>query len=170
MNNMMTLHPFSEHHRGHVKAFEVDATLSADGLLWLRCLVDIRAEEICLPANSEPDRTDGLWKTTCFEIFLRKPGEGGYIEFNFSPSTQWAAYQFRSHREGSRDLPLPGIPETYLDFGEYWLSQESSVHLPMDWIGQTLEANITAVINPNPGMVVTFLIFSFSSLSLLTLE
>jgi hypothetical protein len=151
MNNMMTIHPFAESNRGDVKLFEADAMLSADGLLWLRCMVDIRAEEVFLPDTAAPERKDGLWQTTCFEIFLRKPGEHGYIEFNFSPSGQWAAYQFTSHRAGGQDLPLASVPETHLDFGEYWLSQESSVQLPPDWVGQTLEANITAVIEGSGG-------------------
>jgi hypothetical protein len=151
MNNMIPLHPFSDNHIGQVKLFEVDVTLSEDGLLWLRCMVDIAPEDILLPDPADALRTDGLWKTTCFEVFLRKTGETGYIEFNFSPSTQWAAYQFSSHRQGSRDFPLPGTPETHIDFGAYWLSQESTVQLPPDWAGQTLDVNITAVIEGRDG-------------------
>ena len=46
-------------------------------------------------------RTDGLWQHSCFEAFL---GAGqGYYEFNFSPSTQWAAYRFEGHRAGMHD-------------------------------------------------------------------
>ncbi len=53
-----------------------------------------------LPPASTSSRADGLWRTTCFEAFLRSaPGEG-YFEFNFSPSTQWAAYRFDGYRSG----------------------------------------------------------------------
>ena len=48
-------------------------------------------ERLVLPAPDLPYRTDGLWRTTCFELFLMA-GEGpAYVEFNFSPSSQWAA-------------------------------------------------------------------------------
>jgi hypothetical protein len=54
----------------------------------------------------EPQRTDDLWKSTCIEAFLREPGTDGYLEFNFAPSRQWAAYSFTGYREGMRDLVI----------------------------------------------------------------
>ena len=49
-------------------------------------------------------RSDRLWENTCFEVFIR-PGAGdGYYEFNFAPSTQWAAYHFSRYRGGRRDV------------------------------------------------------------------
>ena len=56
-------------------------------------LADLR-----LPAAAEPGPADGLWQHTCFEAFVARPGEPAYLEFNFSPSGQWAAYRFRSER------------------------------------------------------------------------
>jgi hypothetical protein len=41
-----------------------------------------------------------LWRHTCFETFVRVDGATAYHELNFSPSTEWAAYAFRSYREG----------------------------------------------------------------------
>jgi len=61
---------------------------------------------LALPAPAEPARADGLWKTTCFELFLLDPDDGSYLEFNFSPSGQWAAYRFDSYREGMRPLEV----------------------------------------------------------------
>lgn len=53
-----------------------------------------------IAAAAAPARTDGLWRTTCFELFLR-PGAGeAYFEFNFSPATEWAAYRFDGYRRG----------------------------------------------------------------------
>jgi hypothetical protein len=45
-------------------------------------------------------RTDGLWHHTCFEAFVRTSSDESYYEFNFSPSTQWAAYRFSGYRSG----------------------------------------------------------------------
>jgi hypothetical protein len=45
-------------------------------------------------------RTDELWQHTCFEAFVGTCAGAPYYEFNFSPSTQWAAYRFSSYRSG----------------------------------------------------------------------
>ena len=45
---------------------------------------------------------DDLWKRTCFECFVRLKGSDAYLEFNFSPDGQWAAYEFDSYRDGMR--------------------------------------------------------------------
>jgi hypothetical protein len=47
-------------------------------------------------------RTDELWRHTCFEAFVRTSPGPDYYEFNFAPSTQWAAYRFDSYRSGIR--------------------------------------------------------------------
>jgi hypothetical protein len=59
--------------------------------------------DLRLPAPAPPARADELWKHTCFEAFVRA-GEGSdsYYEFNFAPSTQWAAYHFDGYRTGMR--------------------------------------------------------------------
>jgi hypothetical protein len=62
------------------------------------------------PLAETPSRADGLWKTTCFEVFVR-PGPRGaaYAEFNNAPSGDWAAYAFTGYREGMSNLP--GLPQ-----------------------------------------------------------
>ncbi len=59
-----------------------------------------------LPPEAQPVRTDELWKHTCFEFFARPAGGEAYDEFNFSPSTQWAAYAFDQARTGMRDVEM----------------------------------------------------------------
>jgi len=60
-----------------------------------------------LPERAAPERTDGLWQATCFELFVKPLGCEGYFEFNFSPSTQWAAYALDGYRAGMRPLEIP---------------------------------------------------------------
>src|SRR5690606_18579702 len=57
---------------------------------------------LVIPSAAPAVRTDGLWRTTCLELFA---GSGGpaYREFNLSPSGAWAAYQFDDYRMGMRD-------------------------------------------------------------------
>lgn len=91
-----------------VKAVEVDIHMT-DGdemLLTYRVYGAVPA----VPAWASPNRADDLWKTTCFEIFIRPDGGDAYFEFNFAPSSEWAAYIFSSHRQGRRDLALSVDP------------------------------------------------------------
>ncbi len=64
---------------------------------------------IVLPAQRASARADGLWKQTCFEAFVSDGA--AYCEFNFSPSTQWAAYRFSEYRDGmaAAETPPPQI-------------------------------------------------------------
>lgn len=61
-------------------------------------------EALLVPELSNPSRADELWKHTCFEIFILKADAPGYVEFNFAPTGQWAAYSFRSRRSGMRNI------------------------------------------------------------------
>ena len=58
---------------------------------------------VALPAPApRPARLDGLWRGTCFELFLGLAGEPAYREFNLSPSGDWNAYRFDAPRQGGR--------------------------------------------------------------------
>jgi hypothetical protein len=66
---------------------------------------------LAIPQRLPPQRAEELWKHTCFEAFIA-PGMGpAYYELNFSPSTQWAAYEFDAYREGMRPLALAAPPQ-----------------------------------------------------------
>ena len=64
---------------------------------------------IRFPSPEMSSRRDGLWNHTCAEVFLMEAG-GTYCEFNFSPSTQWAAYCFESYRSGMKEQGLASAP------------------------------------------------------------
>jgi hypothetical protein len=59
--------------------------------------------KLVIPGPVPPERTDGLWKSTCFEIFVAGSG-GKYSEYNLAPSGAWAAYEFEAYRQGMRSL------------------------------------------------------------------
>ena len=73
-----------------------------------------------IPDAAEPARVDGLWRTTCFEMFLKRPEEEAYREWNFAPSGEWAAYYFTSYREGQGDADVPFAPEIVLQDNLTW--------------------------------------------------
>jgi hypothetical protein len=72
-----------------------------------------------IPPPRAPRFVDGLWQHTCCELFVAQPG-GGYREFNFSPSGEWAAYQFDGYRAGRRAIETR--PEIVLRGGQLEVS------------------------------------------------
>jgi hypothetical protein len=71
--------------------------------------LDGRMAGVALGEPGPSVRTEGLWKSTCFEVFWQAIGEEGYREFNFAPSGRWAAYGFDSYREGMGDAAVDAI-------------------------------------------------------------
>lgn len=100
----LSLKPHSRTPPQRVEA--VDVTLDRKGDAWAIGFVVSGSEHLLLPPPAAPTRTDGLWERLCFEMFVQPEGGPGYFEFNFSPSSQWAAHSFDRYREGMTDLPL----------------------------------------------------------------
>ncbi len=102
----------------------IDVAVWRDADRWhFRFLVD-GVDDLILPDLRAAKRTEELWKQTCFEAFVAVDG-GGYIELNFSPSSQWAAYRFDEYRSGMAQEPAE--VEIWLDAGETWLGIEAAV-------------------------------------------
>lgn len=81
------------------------------------------------PQAAARARTDELWRTTCFEAFVRTAD--GYVEYNLSPSGAWAAYRFDGYREGMRALEIaPPFIVTRMAQGRFGLTVD--VELPED--------------------------------------
>jgi len=70
-----------------------------------------------LRSPSRPRRVDDLWEQTCFECFIRAGRGPAYLEYNLSPSTEWAIYSFDDYRSGrtDADLPVPVIKPSIRD-------------------------------------------------------
>jgi hypothetical protein len=63
-------------------------------------------DQVTVPGLVPARRMDRLWERTCFEAFLAPAGSERYLEFNFSPSTEWAAYEFDGYRRGMRPVEV----------------------------------------------------------------
>jgi hypothetical protein len=111
-------------------SIDVHWDVQQTGKLWLRFHVECDLGFIELPDPfEEPFRADDLWQTTCFEMFLREADASEYLEFNFSPSRNWAAYRFDDYRTGMREWPMTA-PEIYLDMSDTHLALEVTIDLP----------------------------------------
>ncbi|MBI3439525.1 MAG: DOMON-like domain-containing protein [Proteobacteria bacterium] len=93
----------------------MDVAQPLRGILALRYLVVGATKQMKAPPLTAPNRADELWKHTCFEAFVQPAGSDAYYEFNFSPSSSWAAYRFDGYRAGMTsafELPTPEITTT----------------------------------------------------------
>lgn len=100
MRQTLKLHPDSR--CSAVTQIEVEVTRPQAGALLLFYRVTGDIDALRIPPTMAATRANELWRRTCFEAFVRPaPGEA-YYEFNFSPSTRWAAYRFDSYRSGMR--------------------------------------------------------------------
>ena len=77
-------------------------------------------------------REDGLWNSTCFEMFLRPAGKSSYYEFNFSLTPAWNLYFFDSYR-------LPQPPNSCDEFSLQ----------KIQWDGHKLEIELATALNFN---------------------
>jgi hypothetical protein len=98
MRQQLRLHPDS--HSVAVKSIDVEIARPRTGRVELSYIVTAQMSSIRMPAAAANARSDGLWRHTCFEAFIRASPNAGYYELNFSPSGQWAAYQFSGYRSG----------------------------------------------------------------------
>lgn len=106
---------------------------------------DIRM--LTVPPASDAVRTDGLWRTTCFELFVGGGGEA-YREINLSPSGAWAAYDFDSYRQGMRECEADILIRTDRDDERFILV----ANIRAD-IAPFVPVGLTAVIEETDGAV-----------------
>jgi hypothetical protein len=105
------------------------AQLREPGSLLVRYVLEGDLERVRLPPSAPgAGRADRLWTHTCFEAFLGPP-DPDYLELNFSPSGEWAAYRFESYREGMTPEPLPQPPRLALRCGRERFELEAEVDL-----------------------------------------
>ena len=83
-----------------VRGIAVRAHSHRDGGLALGFVLQGDLSRLCVPTPRPGGRAEGLWQHTCFEVFVAEANTPAYREFNFAPSGQWAAYAFRSYRDG----------------------------------------------------------------------
>src|SRR5438477_7087225 len=108
------MHPLLRHpdSRGPAAArVEVGIARPRANNLVLSYIVTGKISDVRMPPVMPTARTDDLWQHTCFEAFVRASSGPAYYEFNFAPSTQWAAYRFSSYRSGMVAAEI-GAPAT----------------------------------------------------------
>jgi hypothetical protein len=106
------------------------------------------AEHFVIPPLIEPARTDELWRTTCFEAFLKPLGEDKYREWNFAPSGAWAAYDFTRYREGMAEADVSAPPYIRMEDNFTWWTVGATIAVDAD---EQWELGLSAVLEEQDG-------------------
>jgi hypothetical protein len=128
----------------HAAAFGASATTN-----FFFC-VSSPAGRFVIPSSTEGARTDELWKTTCFEAFLRTEGEAGYTEWNFAPSGDWAAYDFTARRHGMRNAEVTAPPYIRVEDNLTWWGLGATIAVPAE---RRYRLGLSAVIEERDGTI-----------------
>jgi hypothetical protein len=147
MRQTLRLHPDSL--CAAATRIEADITRPRTGSLILSYIVSGRISDLRFPPVVAAARADELWRHTCFEAFIRPSAGPAYCEFNFSPSTQWAAYQFSGYRSGMRvatEIIAPRI-EARSNAATYTLQAA----LEFDELSSPLHLGLSAVLEETNG-------------------
>jgi hypothetical protein len=112
-----------------------------------------KISDLAIPPMAAATRADELWRHTCFEAFVAVSPSVGYYEFNFAPSTQWAAYRFSSYRAGMRVATEIDAPEITVESSPKRYVLQASLELDKALFSQapTLRLGLSAVIEESNG-------------------
>jgi len=102
-----------------------------------------------VPQPAKATRRDGLWKSTCFEVFVRRQAADAYLEYNFSPSGDWAAYGFDDYRANMRELTC-NKPSINVDASPGHLQLSAEFDIPVNY-DSPLRIGLSAVIEDASG-------------------
>lgn len=132
-----------------VRSVSVDVARAPDaGLQFVYRLTGDLAR-LRMPAAQAPAPADRLWAHTCFEVFVAAREGKAYREWNFSPSGQWAAYDFTGYRERA-DARRTEAPEIRVVREGGCLALEAQLGVPRDF-GPSLQLGLSAVIEDTDG-------------------
>jgi hypothetical protein len=126
----------------HTGAFGAIATTN----IWFG--VSAPLTRFVIPEAEKPSRTDDLWRTTCFEAFLRETGSQAYQEWNFAPSGAWAAYALSGYREGMTELEVGAPPYIRMEDNFTWWTLGATIAVEA---GKSWDLNLSAVLEEKDG-------------------
>jgi hypothetical protein len=150
----LALGPFAADPASAIRHFEVRVARPASACLVLEYELLGDLDRLCIgEPGGQPDQpTDGLWRHTCMEVFVSPMIPGAYLEFNFAPTGQWAAYRFSGYRAGM--TPLTGLrpPRIELRQQSDRLLLSADVELPGD-LTATVRLGLAAVVEDTVGRI-----------------
>lgn len=102
--------------------------------------------------HAPSSRKNDLWRTTCFELFVKTPGGSEYWEYNFAPSGDWDVYRFASYRsELLRETQITNVSIATEVEQSRLVNLQARLPLPSRLTGHALSFGISSVIEDATG-------------------
>ena len=102
--------------------------------------------------SPQPSRKNELWRTTCFELFMKLPVAAEYWEFNLAPSLDWNAYRFTNYRSAlQQEAHIADIKIATEVANRNLTRLQAMLPLPSRVIAQPLAIGISSVIEDHEG-------------------
>ena len=143
-------HPQSD--AGSIERIDVSLTRGAGGKIELTYRIFGELDALKIASPKMPIRADGLWKTTCFELFIGTNVDSHYLEYNFAPSRQWAAYKFSDYRAEMAELDA-STPQIEVVQGDHILSVTVSLQLLEQYWDGALRVGVSAILAAKTGAI-----------------
>jgi hypothetical protein len=129
--------------------FKLEAALvRRSGILSVSYELKGPVQNLSIPVSiGKPERRNGLWVETCFELFMGPIDSEAYWEFNFSPSGNWNIYRFDAYRQGMQEEhAIEALP-----FGAAILQDSFNLNIEIELgkftlSGQKIEVALCAVV------------------------
>ncbi|MFN4148190.1 MAG: DOMON-like domain-containing protein, partial [Rhodocyclaceae bacterium] len=102
-----TLAGHPDNPQGYVERVGVTLLSRPDGSLRLSYTIQGPTASMRIPTRDVPAPGEALWQTTCCELFVATDATSAYREFNFSPSGQWAVFDFAAYRQPTNGTTPP---------------------------------------------------------------
>jgi len=108
-------------------------------------------DRLKIPAPTLGERTDDLWQGTCFETFISLDSDEGYLEYNFSPSSDWAIYVFEGYRDGMMPEYGRHVERSWTEQSSVRLAHTVLIELDRNPSTERLAIGLSAVIEETDG-------------------
>ena len=93
-----------KNHDKEKKDIKIQASFKIDDkILTLEFTVTGEIKNYIFNEPCEQTRADGLWKQTCFELFIAHNTIPAYYELNISSSTTWNFYRFSDYKTAMQE-------------------------------------------------------------------
>jgi hypothetical protein len=135
-----------------IQGIEAVVGTARGDILTLTFTLDGYISGLHIPEPRPSRRVDGLWRHTCFEVFIMADDGPGYREFNFSPSGEWAAYAFRGYRDGD-ELDIELAPEIVVSQTGDRLELDAEICKDLLPPGRRLRLGLSAVVEDADGVL-----------------
>ena len=135
-----------------IRGIDVVVSWTASGSLRLAFALEADLSRLRIPEPRVSRRADGLWRHTCFEVFVMAGQGPGYREFNFSPSSEWTAYAFHGYREEA-GLGIELDPGIEVRRTGTRLELDAELHRDFLPPGRSLRLGLSAVIEDADGVL-----------------